>query len=140
MRWMPIVLVVVANTFYHLGQKSVPRAAHPVVAALGMYAVAAVAALALLPLVQPLPTRASAGAAVHWSVALAGLAIVGIEIGFLLAYRGGWEISSASLTTMVGLAMVLLPLGVFLFREPMTPSRLFGFGLSLLGLWLLSRR
>jgi len=137
---MPIVLVVVANAFYHLGQKSVPRAAHPVAAALGMYLVAGLAGLALLPLVQPLPTRASVGAAAHWSVALAGLSIVGIELGFLLAYRNGWEISSASLTTMVGLAMVLLPIGIFVYREPMTPPRLLGFALCLVGLWLLSRR
>ena len=140
MRWMPIVLVVVANAFYHLGQKSVPRAAHPVVAALGMYAVAALAGLAVMPFVQPLPTRASAGAVVHWSVALAGLAILGIEIGFLLAYRNGWEISAASLTTMTGLAMVLLPIGILFYREPMTSPRLLGFALCLIGLWLLSRR
>lgn len=140
MRWMPIVLVVAANVVYHLGQKSVPRAAHPVVAALGMYAVAALAGLVVMPFVQPLPTRASSGAVVHWSVALAGLAILGIEIGFLLAYRNGWEISAASLTTMTGLALVLLPIGMLFYREPMTSPRLLGFALCLVGLWLLSRR
>jgi hypothetical protein len=36
MRWFPIVLVVLANIAYHVGQKSVPRDAHPVAAALAM--------------------------------------------------------------------------------------------------------
>jgi len=140
MRWFPIALVVVANVLYHLGQKSVPRDAHPVVAALGMYVVAAVAGLLLIPVLQPLPTRASASAAIHWSVALAGLAILGIEIGFLVAYRNGWQISAAALTAMTAVAIVLLPIGVFAYREALSPTRLVGFGLCLIGLWLMSRR
>ena len=34
MRWLPLALIVVSNVLYHLGQKAVPRGAHPVVAAI----------------------------------------------------------------------------------------------------------
>jgi len=140
MRWLPVGLVVLANVVYHLGQKSIPRTAHPVVAALAIYAVAGVAGLALLPFVPPRPDRASVLASVHWSVALVGLSIVGIEIGFLLAYRWGWQLSVVSLTAMVALALILLPIGVLVFRETLSPIRIFGFALCVVGLLLMGRR
>jgi drug/metabolite transporter (DMT)-like permease len=139
MRWLPLALIVLSNVAYHLGQKAVPRGAHPVVAALAMYAVAAAGGLVALLFVVPGPTRASAAAALHWSVALVGLGILGVEIGFLLVYRAGWEISTASLVAAVLLAMLLVPIGIFGFREPWSATRLAGLVLALSGLWLLGR-
>jgi drug/metabolite transporter (DMT)-like permease len=139
MRWYPIALVVLANIAYHVGQKSVPRGAHPAAAALAMYLVAGLGALIALPLVPPAVTRANVAAAMHWSVALVGIGILGVEIGFLLVYRSGWEISIASLSAAVVLSVALVPIGVIVFREPLSLSRLTGLGLALAGLWLLQR-
>ncbi len=139
MRWLPLALIVLSNVAYHLGQKAVPRTAHPVVAALAMYAVASAGALLALLFVSPSPTRESVSAALHWSVALVGLGILGVEIGFLLVYRGGWEISTASLVASVLLALALVPIGVLAFREPWNVSRMAGLALALSGLWLLGR-
>jgi drug/metabolite transporter (DMT)-like permease len=137
---MPIVLIVLANVAYHLGQKSVPRAAHPVGAALAMYLVAMAGGLVLLPFLSPAPTRANLGATLHWSVALVGLGILGVELGFLIAYRVGWEISTAALTQTVLLALALVPIGVLWYRESWNPSRFAGLVLALGGLWLLGRK
>ena len=140
MKWVPLVMVILGNVVYHLGQKSVPKGAHPLVATLGMYLVAAVATVALMPVVSPAPTRAAAAASWHWSVALVGLGIVAIEVGFLLAYRMGWEISAASLTAATAIAAILLPIGVFAYREAWSAPRLLGLGLCVVGLWLIHRR
>lgn len=139
MHWIPIALVVLGGVAYHLGQKQIPAAAHPLVAALGMYGIAALACLLLLPVASPAPSRATATASLHWSVALVGVGIVGIEVGFLLAYRAGWELSSASVTVTSLVALVLVPLGVVLFREAWSLSRLLGFVLCVAGLWLVQR-
>jgi drug/metabolite transporter (DMT)-like permease len=139
MRWLPLGLVVLGNLAYHLGQKRVPAGAHALVATLAMYVVAAATSLLLMPLVAPLPTRAASASALHWSVALVGVGIVGIEVGFLLAYRQGWEISSAALTATSVLALLLLPIGVLAFREAWSLSRLLGFALCVAGLWLVHR-
>ena len=140
MRWIPLAMVVAGNVVYHLGQKMVPRAAHPLAATLGMYLVALVATLLVVPFASPLPGRAGMAAAVHWSVALVGVGIVAIEVGFLLAYRWGWEISSAALSASTLIALVLLPIGVFVFREGWSPTRLLGLTLCVTGLWLVHRR
>ena len=140
MKWMPMVLIVAGNVIYHLGQKSVPKGAHPLVATLAMYVVAALATVALMPVVTPTPVRASAAASLHWSVALVGLGIVAVEVGFLLAYRVGWEISAASLTAASALALILLPIGVLAYREAWSATRLLGFALCVAGIWLIKRR
>jgi drug/metabolite transporter (DMT)-like permease len=137
---MPLAMVVVGNVVYHLGQKSVPRGAHPLVATLGMYLVAAVATLALMPVVSPAPARSSAAASLHWSVAVVGVGIVAIEVGFLLAYRTGWQLSAASLTASTAIAAILLPIGILAYREAWSVSRLLGLGLCVAGLWLVQRR
>lgn len=138
MRWTPIALIVLSNVAYHLGQKAVPKAAHPLVATLGMYLVATAATLALLAFAGAAPWR-GAGAAAHWSVGLVGLGIVGIEVGFLLAYRGGWPLATTAVTATTLVALALLPIGVLVFREPMNAPRVAGLLLALSGLWLLGR-
>jgi len=138
MRWLPVGLVVMSNVAYHLGQKAVPRETPPLVAALAMYVVAAVTTLVLLPVLGP-GKLAGAASAVHWSVVLVGVGIVGIEVGFLLAYRGGWPLSITAVTATTLLSIVLVPLGIAFFREALTVQRIAGLGLALSGLWLLAR-
>ena len=139
MRWFPIALAVLSNVAYHLGQRAVPRAAHPIAAVFAMYVVAAVGTLALMPFAPQALTRPAVAATLHWSVVAIGLSIVGVEVAFLYAYRMGWEISRAALSTHVLLAAILVPLGVLTFREPWSVSRSAGLVLALAGLWLLNR-
>ena len=70
---------------------------------------------------------------------MAGVGVVAVELGFLLAYRAGWQLSDASVTANVSLAVVLLALGALVFREPVSTTRLVGVALCLCGLWLVTR-
>ena len=137
--WGSIVLVVAGNVLYHLGQRAVPRGVHPLAAVLAMYIVAAAGTLALWPLFGRGASLGRDLAASNWAVAACGLAIVGIELGFLVAYRAGWRISVASVTANIIVALSLLAVGALAFREPLTVQRVAGAGLALVGLWLLNR-
>ena len=70
---------------------------------------------------------------------LGGGTIVAIELGFLLAYRAGWKISTAVVTANILVAIALLAVGALAFREPVTPVRLAGIVTCLAGLWLVAR-
>jgi multidrug transporter EmrE-like cation transporter len=61
-----------------------------------------------------------------------------IEIGFVLAYRAGWQISLASVSVNVAIAVILIPLGLVFFRESLTRANLVGLALCLTGLVLLT--
>lgn len=138
MRWLPIALIVVSNVAYHVGQKAVPKGLHPLAATLGMYLVAAAATLALLPFLGPASWRGPA-ATPHWSLLVVGLGIVGIEIGFLVAYRSGWPLSTTAVTATTLVALALLPIGLLFFREAMSAGRATGLVLAVAGLWMMAR-
>ena len=140
MTWFSIALVVLGNVAYHLGQRAIPREAHPIVATLAAYLVALVTTVATMPLLARGVPLAPALRTLNGSTLLVGAGIVAIEIGFLLAYRSGWTLGNASLTANATLAVVLLCLGALFFREPLSLGRLSGVGLCLAGLWMVTRR
>lgn len=140
MRILPIVLIVAGNVVYHLGQKTMPAAAPALAATLVAYAVASLACIVCVPFFAPDLTLAAVRTTMHWSPVLVGVGAFAIEVGFLLAYRAGWELSVASLSVNVVLALVLLPIGVIAFREAWSLQRGLGLLLCLGGLWLLRSR
>jgi multidrug transporter EmrE-like cation transporter len=69
-----------------------------------------------------------------------GIAIIGLELGFLLAYRAGWNISLAGLVSNVIVGLVLLPVGLLLFQEKLTPLNLAGVVVCIAGLVMINWR
>jgi drug/metabolite transporter (DMT)-like permease len=113
----PIALAVVSNVFYHLLQKATPTDVNPFVALAVTYATALAACLVLL-LAFPSPFGAGESLArINWASIGLGVAIVGLEVGYLLAYRMGWQVSLAGLISNVTVGLILLPIGLVLFRE-----------------------
>lgn len=138
MFWISLALIISANVVYHLAQKSTPAGVHPVATMIVAYAASLLLCFLLLPwwpaTASPLPWRAFS-----WSAVALGLAIVGVELGFLLAYRSGWKISLASVSASVILALILAPIGRLAFREDWSPQKTLGLALCLAGLFLLGR-
>lgn len=139
MAWFAIALVLVGNVVYHLGLKAVPREANPAVATLAAYLIATAATAATLPALARDVSLVSGFRVLNWSTVVVGVAIVAIELGYLLAYRAGWTLSTASVTANVSLAVVLLGIGTVAFREPWSLSRVAGVGFCVIGLWLVNR-
>ena len=137
--WLAIALVVATNLIYHLAQKSIPRDVHPLISVCASYAIALLTTLCLFPF---FPVRAPLGQAVRqlrWSTLAVGVSIVGIEVGFLLAYRAGWRISLGSTATAAALAVLLVPTGVLLYGERLTAANAAGIVLCIAGIVLVVR-
>jgi len=137
--WLSMALVVAANVLYHWGQKTVPAAVPPLHSMIFTYAAALLATCLLLPLIGGGAAPAALAAAFNWSSVWVGLAIVGVELGFLVAYRSGWPLNRAALSASAALAVLLVPLGALLFRESWSWEKSLGLGLCLAGLYLLNR-
>jgi drug/metabolite transporter (DMT)-like permease len=133
-----IALAVLSNVFYHIVQKVTPQQVNPVLSLAVSYLAAAVICLVLLP-VFPLKhsLRDSLGQ-LNWATLGLALAIVGVEIGFLLAYRSGWDISLAGLVSNAAVAVVLLPFGLLLFNEKLTLVNIVGVLVCVVGLVLVN--
>jgi drug/metabolite transporter (DMT)-like permease len=133
-----LALTVLSTVVYHLAQKTTPEGAHPMLALAVSYAAASIICLAFIPI---FPLQGGLVESLHklnLSSLLLGLAVVGIETGYLLSYRAGWQISRVSLVGNTAVAILLLPIGFLLFSEKLTLQEILGVLACLVGLFLLT--
>lgn len=133
-----IALTVLSNVLYHVFQKLIPGNVNPLLSLAVTYLVAAVATLLLLPL---FPIQGTLGAEIrklNWTSVALGAVIIGLELGFLLAYRSGWNISIASLVANTTVALLLIPIGLLLFKEELSTTNILGIVLAIVGLVLVN--
>ncbi len=144
--YLPILLMVLATTLYHIGQKSVPAQVNPVFSLTMNYVSALLGTILLIPfypskLIPFYPSK-SAGAwsiqSVNWASCSVGLSIVGVELAVLLAYRTGWKISLVSVIGNTASALLLVAVGLIFFHEHLSPRNLAGIALCLAGLGLIA--
>lgn len=135
-----IALTILSNVLYHLFQKVIPGNVNPLLSLAVTYLVAASATLLLLPL---FPVQGTLGAElrkVNWASVGLGAVIVGLELGFLLAYRAGWDLSLANLVSNTTVALLLIPFGLLLFKEQLSLVNILGVILAIAGLVLVNLR
>jgi multidrug transporter EmrE-like cation transporter len=77
---------------------------------------------------------------VNWTAFALAAVIIGLDLGFLFLYRSGFEVSLGALVTQSAAAMLLLAIGVAVFREKLSIANVGGLVLCLAGLWLVNRR
>jgi drug/metabolite transporter (DMT)-like permease len=132
--YVPVLAVVVSAALYHFSQKSAAKGSGPWALLAGAYFVAF-----CVTLVAGKPWRDFGG----WAeglrgsiplVVLLGVACVGIEAGYMLAYRVGWKASSLWLHTTLGASVAMLLLATLVFREPLTAKVLAGWAVAVTGI------
>ena len=130
----PIALVVLSNTVYHICSKSMPAEIHPFASLTVTYLVGAVLSGILFFVWNPEDNLFREYGKLNWAPFALGIAIVGLEAGFIYAYKAGWQVSTASVVQNAFLALVLVIVGVLLYREQISWNSLVGIGLCLVGL------
>ena len=70
----------------------------------------------------------------NWAPAVLGLVIVGLEVGWIYAYKAGWPVSTAFIVQSAFMAVALLLVGYFLYRETLTWNKIVGVVICLIGL------
>ena len=135
MLW-PVALVVLSTVLYHVAQKSIPATAPPVASLAVSYGVALIGTLALLPFFPFRMPLARGFRELNWASAAIGITIVGVELGFLLAYRAGWRVSVGAAVANAAVAALLVPVGLLVFHEKLSSLNALGLLLCVAGLFL----
>ena len=135
----PIALVVACNTVYQVCAKSAPQGMHPLASLVVTYLVGAAVCAVLYFVLNRGGNLAAEFKKLNWAPAVLGVVIVGLEVGFIYAYRAGWQVSTASIVQSAFLAIMLLAVGALLYRESVTPSKIAGMIICLVGLYFLNR-
>jgi uncharacterized membrane protein len=135
---LSILLSIVANVLYHVFQKLTPSDVNPLVALSVTYIAATIICLLLLPLFPSQGGLVVSLKQVPWASVALGFAIVGLEAGYLLAYRANWNISLASMVANVAVALLLIPVGLLVFKERLTITNYAGMIVCMIGLVLVN--
>jgi drug/metabolite transporter (DMT)-like permease len=138
--YLPIILMILGTTFYHIAQKSVPTDLNPLFSLAMNYGTALIATVLLLPLYPSHSAGPWSPKGVNWASCAVGLSIVAVELAVLLAYRTGWRISILSVIGNTASALLLVGIGLLFFHEHVSLKSGTGVLLCLVGLALISQR
>ena len=99
-------LAAISMVFYNLFQKITPSNANPALALSVTYGVALVVTLATFS-IFPVGNLSLAFKNLNGASFALGVAVAGVEIATLLAYRSGWQISLLAISINVTAALIL---------------------------------
>ncbi|HLO15040.1 MAG TPA: hypothetical protein VK206_09435 [Anaerolineales bacterium] len=136
--YFSITLAIASSALYHFSQKGTPANVNPAVSIMVTYVVAFFLTLSLLFF---LPVKNGILAEVrqlNWASYLLAFSVVGLEVGFLLVYRAGWNIGIAAVLVNVVASLILVPVAIFVFKDNLNWVNIVGILVCLAGLVMLN--
>lgn len=135
----PILVVVAANTLYNICAKQTPADIDPFFSLAITYGVAMVLCILLYGFTAASKQPLQEFSKVNWAAYALGAGIVGLEFGYLNVYRVGWKMNTASLVANICLAVILVLVGFFAYKESVSLRQMAGMAVCIAGLILVSR-
>jgi hypothetical protein len=132
--YLPVVLMILGTTTYHVAQKSVPVPVNPLFSLVINYLTALAGTLVLIPLYLPRTAGPWSLKTINWASAAVGVSIVGVELAVLLIAR---DDASACFRSSATPPVALLLVGVGLVF--LSTRNLAGIVLCLVGLALVTQ-
>lgn len=134
----PIIIIVAANTIYNICTKSTPSEMNSFAALFVTYIVAAVISFIMFFATSKDKNVFTEFTKINWAPFLLGIVIVGLELGYIIAYRNGWKMNTVSVTANITLAIVLIFVSFVFYKESITVKQVIGMFLCAGGLALIS--
>ena len=136
----PVALVVLSNTIYQLCAKSVPEGMNPLASLTVTYLIGAVVSCALYYVLNRDANLVRELRLTNWAPVVLGIVIVGLEVGFIYAFRAGWQVGTTQIITSAVVAVLLIFVGYLLYHEAITWNKITGIIICLAGLVLINIR
>ena len=136
----PIALVVLSNTLYQICAKSVPEGMNPLASLTVTYLIGAAVSCIMYYILNRDTNLFREIRLTNWAPIVLGIVIVGLEVGFIYAFRAGWQISMAQIVSSSILAVILILVGYLLYHEAITWNKIVGIIICLAGLVLINYR
>lgn len=136
--YFSITLAIASSALYHFSQKATPVGVNPAVSIMVTYVVAFFLTLLLFFFI---PTRNSFVAELrqlNWASYLLAFSVVGLEVGFLLVYRAGWNVGIAAVLVNVVASLLLVPVALLVFKQQLSWVNIIGILVCLAGLVMLN--
>lgn len=134
----PLALVILSNTFYQICAKSVPKGMNPLASLTITYIVGAIVSCILYFVLNKHGNIVNEYKQTNIAPFLLGLVIVGLEVGYIYAYKAGWPVSTAQIVQAAVLAVILIAVGAGIYKEAITWNKVAGIIVCLAGLVLIN--
>lgn len=138
--YVPLITIIVGGLLYQFAQKSIAKGLNAYFVIIIAYLVGIVLCLLCNWLYPAEGSLTDAFRKSNWAVYGIGVGAVLVEIGFLLAYRQGWQISMTSMLVNMVISLVLVPVGLLLYKERISGWNALGMAFYFAGLVLLARK
>lgn len=135
----PIILVVTCNVFYQIFAKGVPKNMDTMASMTITYLTAALCSAIMYFVMNKGGNLFHEYHKLNISVFLLGVSVVGLEAGFIYAYRAGWPVSTAQTVQSAFLALALIFVGGLVYHEEVTPNKIIGIIICLVGLYVINK-
>lgn len=136
--YFSITLAIASSALYHFVQKSIPENVNFAVSLLLTYIVS----LGIILLIFAFfPTKNGFIAelrGLNWASYALALSLVGLEVGFLLVYRSGWNLGIVAVLVNVVASLILIPLAIIVFKDKLSWVNIVGIFVCLAGLVMLN--
>lgn len=130
----PIALVILSNIVYQICAKSVPENVNPFASLTVTYLIGAVASAILFFVLGNENNILKEYSKMNWAPFVLGIVIVGLEAGWIYAYKAGWQVSTGFIIQSAFLAVGLLLVGYLLYHETISWNKIVGVVICLIGL------
>lgn len=132
--YLAAATTIFATFLYHIFQTTISDTANPLASLAVSYCTALAISLALLICLPDKAGLEESFKQLNWASFATGFAIVGIEIGYVLAYRQGWSISLGPVATNASAAIFLAFFELIVLKKGLETTNLIGVFLCTVGM------
>ena len=130
----PMALIVGSNIIYQICAKAVPKEINPFATLIVTYLTGAAVCAILYFILGSGGNLLKEFGKLNWASFVLGIVIVGLEAGWIFAYKAGWQVSTGFIVQSAFLATALLLVGFFLYQESLSWNKLLGVTICMVGL------
>lgn len=138
MYW-PIALAIASEIAYQISARSTPQDLNPFASLTITYLIGAAISAVIFFIMSRGGNIIHEWSHTNWTMLLLGLAIVGLEAGAIYMYRVGWSVNTAYIVKAGFIAVALVLVGYLIYKEQITPTKIAGIAICLVGLFLINR-
>lgn len=132
--FLPVLLVVGANVLYDVSAKSVPDDVNTFFSLAMMHILLMGVNLVWFFLRSGGDLFIEEVLETNWAVILFAFTMIGLDAGYILLYRAGWNISLGTLVCNIALSVAMITIGITIYNESFVWYQLVGVGACLIGL------
>lgn len=134
----PILIIIGSNILYNVCTKSTPSEVNAFAALSVTYLIAAIVCFVTFLITAKGRNILTEFGKTNWTTFVLGVVIMGLELGYILAYRNGWAMNTVSVTANIALAVALIIVAAVFYKETITLKQIAGIVLCGGGLVLIN--